>query len=181
MSILLCILISIAVNLDNFLIGINLGLKNRKLSLFNNIIIALMTALTTFTASLVTWLISDIFAAASSAFGAAFLIIFGVYCLCLNDSETEITEKYMELTVAKTVTLGLVLSANCIPPAFSAGMLGISPLIIGLYAGIFSFLCMFLSNHFGSFLGKFKYVTKLTPLSNGLLILTGLIELILLL
>lgn len=180
MSLLLCFLISIAVNLDNFLIGINLGLKHRRLTLFSNIMIAAMTAITTFAAALITWLISDTFVVLSSAFGAVFLILFGIFCLLQNDNDEALADKYQELTLRKSVLLGLVLSVNCIPPAFSAGMLEISPPTIGIFTGIFSFLCMYLSNRFGTFFRKFKITQKLTPISYGILIITGFIEIVIL-
>lgn len=178
MSVLLCILISIAVNLDNFLIGVNLGLKHHLLKMSSNIMIALMTALATTVAALITWLISDEFLTVSNVLGAGFLIVFGIFCLIHNDNDDEIAEKYKDLTITKSLLLGLVLSINCIPPAFSAGMLDISPVIIGLCTGFFSFLCMFISNKFGTFFSRLPYIHKVTPVSYGLLIFTGIIEII---
>ena len=179
MSFLLCILIRIAVNLDNFLIGINLGLKKRRLTLTSNIMIAAMTSLATFLASFATWLISDEVLKLSNVFGALFLILFGAFCLIRKESDEEITEKYKELTLKKSILLGLVLSVNSIPPAFSAGMLDISPPAIGACTGFFSILCMSVSNKFGTFFGKYKVIRLLTPISYILLIITGIIEILL--
>jgi len=178
MSVLLCILISIAVNLDNFLIGINLGLKNRRLTLVSNILIAAMTALATALATLATWLISEELLAFGNLFGAVFLILFGCFCLLRQEDDQEITEKYKELTLKKSLMLGLVLSVNCIPPAFSAGMLHISPLTMGLCTGLFSFCCMFVSNRFGTKMARSRFICRLTPLSDILLIITGIMEIV---
>lgn len=178
MSVTMCILISIAVNLDNFLIGVNLGLKHQKLTLLSNLIIAGVTAVCSLLATGLSDMISDDLLFFSNLVGAAFLIVFGVFCLLKQEDDEKLMEKYKDLSLKKSFLLGLVLSINCIPPAFSAGIFNIPPLLMGAFSGVFSFLCMFVSNRFGRFFHKFSWIDKLTPISYLLLIAVGLIEII---
>lgn len=180
MSIFLCLIISIAVNLDNLLIGISLGLKGRRLSLLSNSIIAGVTFVLTFGGACLTWLISEHLQNAWQTAGALFLICFGLYCLIKKDSEDAMAEKYQSLSIAQSFALGLILGLNCIPPALSAGMLNIHPVFISLFAGIFSFLSMFASNRFSHRFTKLPWIDKASFLSNILLIMTGFIEILLL-
>ena len=48
MYFIMCLLIGIAVNLDNFLIGLSLGLKHQKISMASNLLISAITAFSAF-------------------------------------------------------------------------------------------------------------------------------------
>lgn len=179
MTLTMCLLIGIAVNLDNFLIGVSLGLKHRKLKLSSNFLIAAITALSTFAATKISDILSENLLFFSSLAGAVFLIVFGFFCLIRPEDDERVCEKYQLMTLKQTLLLGLVLSINCIPPAFFAGMLNIPPLLMGLSTGLFSFMSMFISNRFGNFFNQKPWVKKLTPFSYILLIIIGVAELFL--
>lgn len=179
MSLTICILIGIAVNLDNFLIGVSLGLRQRRLSLPSNLLIAAVTAFFSFAAAALSDILSENLLIFGRFIGALFLIGFGLFCLFKPEDNARVAQKYQLMTLKQTLMLAFVLSVNCIPPAFSAGIFRISPVLMGLCAGIFSFACMYISNRFGNYFIRKPWIQKLTPFSYILLIIIGIIEIFL--
>ena len=172
MTIVLGLLMGIAVNLDNFLIGISLCLKHQKLTFPSNILISAVTAAA---ASAVTGF-SDMLSHHTRIFGTVAgslsLIVFGLYCLLKPGEDTE---KYELLSFKQTLFVGLILAVNCIPPAFSAGIFKIPPLFMGLSAGCFSMLSLYISTAFGEYFYQKPWVKWLSPVSYALLVILGII------
>ena len=179
MPLTICLLIGIAVNLDNFLIGVSLGLRQCRLSMSSNLLIAAVTAFFSFAAAALSDILSENLLFFGQLAGSAFLIGFGLFCLFRPDDNDRVAQKYHLMTVKQTFMLAFVLSVNCIPPAFSAGIFRISPVLMGLCAGMFSFACMYISNRFGNYFIQKPWIQKLTPFSYLLLILIGVIEIFL--
>lgn len=171
MYFIMCLLIGIAVNLDNFLIGLSLGLKHQKISMASNLLISAITALSAFAVTGFSNMLSQSTRIFGSVAGSLCLIVFGLYYLIKPD---ENTDKYELLSLKQTLILGVILSVNCIPPSFSAGVFKIPPLLMGLCAGGFSMLSMFISSRFCVCFSKKTWIKKLSPLSYILLILLGL-------
>lgn len=171
MYLIMCLLIGIAVNLDNFLIGISLSLKHQKIGIASNLLISAITALSTFIVTGFSNMLSQSTRIFGSVAGATCLIVFGLYYLIKPDEQTH---SYTLISLKQTLILGLMLSVNCIPPAFSAGVFNLPPLLMGLCAGGFSMLSLSVSNRFGAYFNKKPWIKKLSPLSYILLILLGL-------
>lgn len=179
MSLFFVIAIAIAINLDNLLIGLHLGLRQKRLPIFANVIIAIITACTTFFAAITTWLFNDKIIVTGGILAALFLIAFGIYNIIFQKEENLKPEIYNALSLKHTLILGIFLSANCIPPALCSGILNVHPIALSLFSGIFSFLSMWLSYRLSHLLSHLPISRHLCMISNIILIAVGLIELIL--
>lgn len=115
MYFIMCLLIGIAVNLDNFLIGLSLGLKHQKISMASNLLISAITALSAFAVTGFSNMLSQSTRIFGSVAGSLCLIVFGLYYLIKPD---ENTDKYELLSLKQTLILGVILSVNCIPLLF---------------------------------------------------------------
>lgn len=171
MTFVMCLLIGIAVNLDNFLIGISLCLKHRKLKFSANIVISAVTALLSCAVTKFSSVLSVHTRIFGTVAGSVFLIAFGLYCLLRPDEDRQ---DYELLSFRQTFVLGLILAINCVPPSFSAGIFKIPPPLMGLSAGCFSMLSMYVSSTFGLYFCKKPWVNKLSPISCVLLIILGI-------
>lgn len=89
MNIFLALLIGLAVNLDNLLIGIHLGLRRQRLTLWQNLVISGTTGLCAFGSVYAARLISGSFLAGTNLIGAAIMIFFGIFCLYQSLTEKE--------------------------------------------------------------------------------------------
>lgn len=178
MSLLLAILIGFAVNLDNFIIGMNLGIRGQRLTLPANCIIGLTTGVCAYLSTYAATLISGSILEYANLFGALIMIFFGVYCLYKSFSSEETPEEFIAMTLRDTFILGFVLAVNCIPPSFSAGILSLSPFSVAFFSAVFSCLSMHVSNRTGYRLVKCRFLKLLTPASAFLLILIGVGELL---
>lgn len=176
MTYFLTIFIGISVNLDNFLIGIHLGLKRQKLTVLQNLIISSITGLCAGLSTLAISLISGKFLSYASQAAGVIMVLFGIYCLLAPDSGCSLLTDSQPLSFQKAFLLGFVLSVNCIPPAFSAGLLRLPSLGIGFFCGLFSFLTMYSGNQSGLKMTDQKTPSFLGPASAVLLILIGAFE-----
>lgn len=176
---LTALLIGIAVNLDNFIIGINLGVRSQKLTLASNTIIALTTGICAFASTYAAMLISGNFLVYTNIIGSIIMVVFGVYCLIKSavKQQEETLPDFSSLAPKDTCVLGFVLAINCIPPSFSAGIMSLSPYYVGFFSALFSFLCMFISNRLGYHLIRYRFIRLLIPGSAILLIFIGVFEL----
>ena len=90
MSFIFVIAIAIAINLDNLLIGLQLGLQHKKMPFYANLTIACTTAGATFMASMTTWLFNEKIITTGSILAALFLIVFGIYNMLCTQNEVSI-------------------------------------------------------------------------------------------
>ena len=176
MSIFLTVLIAIAVNLDNFLIGMNLGIRNQKLTIKSNGIIGLFTGICSYFVTAAAGLLTDNVIQYAHLFGAVIMILFGSYCLISELFQKESYSHLSIMTLRDTCILGLILAVNCIPPSFSSGMAGLNPISMGSLSALFSFLSMFFSNRLGETLANYPFLKFLTPLSSIILIFIVIFE-----
>ncbi|MBC8538734.1 hypothetical protein H8693_07275 [Christensenellaceae bacterium NSJ-63] len=158
MDILSVLLIGVATNLDNLLIGAALGLRRRHISWMNNLLIALCSG----AAALVCCSLSSLLAGLGrlpAIFGGSLLILLGVLSL-LPAKGAPAEEKIMQagapakLSPGESLMLGVALALNCLAAAFGVGMSGLSPLLVGLFVGGFSFLSVGIGNVLGLTTGK---------------------------
>jgi len=76
------------------------------------------------------------------------------------------------------MTLGFVLSANCLAGGIALGANGISAIWTVISIGVFSFITVGAGVHFGALLTKTFIGRYSTAISGWLLILIGIIEII---
>lgn len=179
MNILMALLIGLAVNLDNLLIGINLGIRRQRLTLWQNLLIGGTTGLCAFGSACAARLISGNFLVYTNLIGAAIMIFFGIFCLYqgLTDKE-EAPDISAAPRFFDVLVLGFVLAVNCIPPSFGAGVMKLSPFWVGFFSMLFSCLSIHVSVLLGQRFLRCKFFSVLTPLSAALLVLIGVLELL---
>lgn len=179
MSIIISVLISITVNMDNFIIGIMISQNHEKLKNSHNSIISAITGLFTTVTAFFACRVSKEFISFSSYIGAGMMILFGLYCLFTMEANTISEEKVCALGIRKSILLGVILGINCLPPAFAGGILGLSPLFLGISAFVTSFLSLKISGFMTSLLRGSKRAKCLNILSCVLFIVIGLFGLVL--
>ncbi len=81
MNIFMALLIGLAVNLDNLLIGIHLGIRHQRLSIWQNLVIGGTTGLCAFGSTCAARLISGHFLFYTNLIASAIMILFGIFCL----------------------------------------------------------------------------------------------------
>ena len=118
MSIFLTFLIAITVNLDNFLIGVHLGIRGQKLSPASNGIICSLTGGFTFLFTAAARMITGDFIRYTNIFGGLIMILFGIYSLISELLCRQEDPQVSLVSVKDTCLLGIMLAVNCIPPAF---------------------------------------------------------------
>ncbi|KJG12452.1 manganese efflux pump MntP [Photobacterium iliopiscarium] len=180
MSFLLALIFSLSSNLDNFVIGLSYGVKNEKIPLTANAIIAFITALITFISmlggKLVTQLIPNY---VSNELGSVIFILMGGWFIGSDLLKKQQQQKqHTVLNFKGAVMLGLLLSINNI----GVGILGsITHLDITLVVTLTFITGMFLTyagNHIGhstigNIVGKYNDL-----ISGSLLIMLGMLSLL---
>lgn len=176
--ILAAVLIGLAVNLDNLVIGLNYGVRHQKITVGSNLLISVITGLFAFLSTYLAGILSGTLFATTNIIGAVLIILFGSYCLL-----TSIFKPASPFSAVKAlsgweiVSLAVLLAVNCVPPSLSAGMIGLSAWLVGLFSAVFSFACLFLGNRLGHRLEKFRCLHVLEYLSAIILIFIGVMEL----
>ncbi|OBU40065.1 hypothetical protein AYY26_06980 [Photobacterium phosphoreum] len=181
MSFLLALIFSLSSNLDNFVIGLTYGVKNERIPLKANAIIAFITAFITFLSMLGGKLITQLIPNhVSNELGSVIFILMGCWFIgsdLIKKQQQQQQEQHTVLNFKGAVMLGLLLSINNI----GVGILGsITKLNITLVVTLTFVTGMFLTyagNHIGhSVIGNI--VGKYNDLISGsLLILLGILSL----
>ncbi|WP_279152352.1 manganese efflux pump MntP family protein [Photobacterium iliopiscarium] len=185
MSFLLALIFSLSSNLDNFVIGLSYGVKNERISLTANGIIAFITAFITFISMLGGKLITHIIPNyVSNELGSAIFILMGSWFIgsdLLQKKKQQQKQQQKQRTVLNfkgAVMLGLLLSINNI----GVGILGsITHLDITLVVTLTFITGIFLTyagNHIGhsvigNIVGKYNNL-----ISGSLLIILGILSLL---
>ncbi len=177
MSIFIALFMSIAVNLDNFVIGIQLGIKNKPIPIKANLVISGISGLFSGIAAFCPSIFPHVMVSAANLTGALVILAFGIYCLLKRPDEE--SQRLPGLSLRGSCVLGFTLAVNCIPPALGAGIIGISPLSMGFFCAACSFICMHFSSRMGMRLQKSKIIHQLDKISALLLIAIAVIELLL--
>lgn len=179
MNIFMALLIGLAVNLDNLLIGIHLGIRHQRLSAGQNLVIGGTTGLCAFGSTCAARLISGHFLFYTNLIASAIMILFGIFCLYQSVTQKEEAPELQDAPrLTDVLILGFVLAVNCIPPSLSAGVMSLSPLWVGFFSMLFSCLSIQASVLLGHKFLRCKFFSMLTPLSAILLILIGALELL---
>ena len=155
-------------------IGIRLGLDQKPVPLFPNLVISAFTGLFAGIFSGLPGILPPMAVTAANAAGALMILAFGVCCLCSRDTGDG---RLPGLSPKGACLLGISLAANCIPPAIGAGISGISPLAMALFCGICSFVCLHNGSRAGTRLRSKGISRHLKNISALLLIMIGMLEL----
>lgn len=182
MPILSAFIFSLSSNIDNLVIGISYGIKNEKISMFSNIIIAIITTIGTYISMefgkfICRFISNDI----SNLFGALTLLLMGAYFVTQSIIEKE-REKKVEskrvtkLNIKDTILLALALASNNLGVGVAASITG-----LGIkWVLIFTFITSILTISIGQSLGDHvigKFIGKYDSLISGILLLIlGIVE-----
>ncbi|MCI8514288.1 MAG: hypothetical protein HFI93_06610 [Lachnospiraceae bacterium] len=181
MSVLFSFLIGLAVNLDNFLIGMSLGLKRQSLPFSSNFLISLTSGLFAYFPARLTKVIFINYLPAAQTAGAILMILYGLFCLCQACREMAFRTQVppaAPVSNRQALALGVLLAINCVPPAISAGTFSFSPEATALFCCAFSFLSLWLGNRMGGQFAQKKGIRFLPYFAALLLILIGGIQLL---
>ncbi|WP_144511881.1 manganese efflux pump [Bacillus sp. FJAT-22090] len=180
------ILIGMASNLDNLGIALAYGVKQTKISIFPNLLIAFISMVITYIAVIAgSTLIDYISPSKANIVGSLLLCGVGVWTLLSNrPSRSKSTKNFKipstgqshNISYKETIFLGFLLSLNCMAGGIGIGANGISAIWTVISIGLFSLLTIGLGSHFGyllskSFIGKYS-----TWISGYLMILIGVYE-----
>ena len=178
MSLFIAFFMSIAVNLDNFAIGMQLGIRKKSIPVKYNMIISSISGLIAAATAGMSLVFPDRLTSAAGTAGAWLILIFGIYCLLKRTPKASDSKQLSVLSPKAAFALGLMLAVNVIPPALGAGILGIPWFYMGIFCALCSFICMHISSRLGTRLKTAQTGACLDQVSALLLILIGLIELV---
>lgn len=155
MHILSVLLLGVATNLDNFIIGMSMGFQGKRIGPARNGVIAALSAAAAFVCCYISSLCASL-GRIPNILGGVLLILLGAGPLMLH-RKTRAQEAGCParsggpgvLSWRETLVLGLALAANCLATAFAAGMTGLGPMPVALVTGVFSLLCVGLGNLLG--------------------------------
>ncbi|MGN0989110.1 MAG: manganese efflux pump [Eubacteriales bacterium] len=148
------VLLGIATNIDNLIIGASFGVRKKNIPPLKNLFIAVVSGVAAFAACLFAGLCGFL-GPAADIIGGILLIFIGVWSLVSEiiksrDGKGESCALCDVLSFRETAALSAALAANSIPPSFGAGMTGISPFFAAGSVAFFSFFFVAV----GVFVGK---------------------------
>ena len=175
------LLLGIATNLDNMLIGLSAGMRGKKITLAANGAIALSSGIVSYLlcrlAVLATYL-----GQFSNYLGGGLLIAIGIWPLLPRSMREEGASQVLtdcessRLDVREVLTLSLALAFNCLPASFAAGLTGLSPEAAAIAVALCSLCFVWLGGLLGRILKNAGSGKLLTILSSVAMVLLGLLE-----
>ena len=181
------ILIGIAANLDNLGIGLAYGIKRVKIPILSNAVIALISMIVTYAAVTAGSVVINFISGFRKFNRSLLLCAIGIWTLLssrfskqgiLGNPEVFDEDKNYIISIREAMTLGFVLSANCLAGGIALGANGISAIWTVISIGVFSFITVGAGVHFGVLLTKTFIGKHSTAISGWLLILIAIIEII---
>ena len=156
MHILSVLLLGVATNLDNLIIGMSLGFRGKHIGPARNIVIALFSGIAAFICCYAASFCISL-GRVPNVMGGILLILLGAGPLMIRhpkQSEEEagcpaVPGGPHPLAWRETLTVALALAANCLAAAFAAGMTGLGAAGVALVTGGFSLVCVGVGNFIG--------------------------------
>nr|WP_254636027.1 manganese efflux pump [Lysinibacillus fusiformis] len=180
------ILIGIAANLDNLGIGLAYGVKQVKIPILSNAVIAGMSMIVTYVAVTAgSTVVEYISPHTANLLGSLLLCVIGIWTLMSNNfSNQRIAgnpelfdeDKNLVISTREAMALGFVLSANCLAGGIAIGANGISAIWTVISIGVFSFVTVGVGSQCGALLSKTFIGRHSTAISGWLLLLIGILE-----
>ena len=182
------IIVGIAANLDNLGIGLAYGVKETRIPILSNIIIAFISMTFTYFAVIAGGTLSEYISPNLANYvGSSLLCVIGLWTLFSKRLTNPEPFKNPELidwddnhviSWREAIYLGLILSLNCMASGLGIGANGISALWTVLSIGFFSLVTIGIGSHFGYLLNKTFIGKYSTSISGWLLIIIGLYEML---
>ena len=139
-------ILAIAASSDSIVLGINIGVKNEKMSIFSILLLSLIPSLGTLTSMCFGGILKDFIPLNIAVIlGGVFLIILGLKSLkeILKNEVTEL--KIPEKVISKDILmLGLALAVNNITLGLGGSIAGYNPIWTSVFSLIFSFLFIYI-------------------------------------
>lgn len=156
MHIFSVLLLGVATNLDNFIIGMSIGFQGKRIGPAKNIVIALFSGVASFICCYAASFCTSL-GRIPNIMGGVLLILLGAGPLMIKRPGRREEEPGcpavpggpQPLSWRETLTVALALAANCLAAAFAAGMTGLSAAGVALVTGGFSLACVGLGNRIG--------------------------------
>lgn len=188
MLLITAFLFSLSSNIDNLIIGVSYGIKEEKIPIFQNIIIAVITTLGTFIAMIAGKLIQKYISnEVGNIIGAVVIILMGMYFVLVSIKEIKGKKKTSEnfheqvsvqqnIKIKDSILLGFALASNNLGVGVAASVMGLSIFWVCIFTFITSILTIIIGQELGDhvigrILGKYDNL-----ISGILLIILGLIE-----
>lgn len=180
------ILIGIAANLDNLGISLAYGIKQTKIPIFSNVTIAIISMVVAYVAVVSGGIITNYIPILhANLLGSSLLCLIGLWTILSSIFSKEDTANKTEqidkdgnniISVREAITLGFILSVNCLASGIAIGANGISAIWTVISIGLFSILTVSIGSHFGLLLNK-TFIGKYSiSISGGILIFIGIYE-----
>ncbi|MGL5417607.1 MAG: manganese efflux pump [Clostridium sp.] len=188
MLLITAFLFSLSSNIDNLIIGVSYGIKDEKIPIFQNTIIAIITTVGTLVAMIAGKLIEKYISnEIGNILGAAVIILMGLYFILVSVKEIKgkkkTTENFHEqvavqknIGIKDSIVLGFALATNNLGVGVAASIMGLSIFWVCIFTFITSILTILIGEEVGDhiigrILGKYDNL-----ISGILLIILGLIE-----
>lgn len=173
MNILIALLLSISMNLDNVIFGISYGKMKLKLPLINIVIIAIVTTLVTVTFMCIGDALTSIISIdVANIVGGIIPIVLGIYTFVRGLLENNIEKRETKVSISRTIILAIGLSINNIPLAISGGISNADVILVSLFSFMMSIIFIALGNNIGMKI-RGKIVSMFASL---LFIIIGILE-----
>ena len=169
---------SIAVNLDNFLIGMRLGTQGKPVPFRANLIISAFTGIFSGAAAFCPEIFPQVMVSAANITGALMIIAFGTYCMLKRPDAPDCEKELPGLSFKGSCALGVTLAVNCIPPSLCAGIFNISPQAMAVFGTFCSLICLHVGSRAGTRLRHSMFIRQIDKISALLLIGIGIWELL---
>ncbi|MFJ8527464.1 sporulation membrane protein YtaF [Bacillus sp. NPDC094106] len=171
------LLLSLSSSIDNFGVGISYGIRNIRISLLANFIIAIIAFIFSEIGIRFGQYISTVFPGTlSNVIGTLFLFVIGLRIILMavprkkkgsqkvldeDESVSNVITGYLkspekadldqsgDISFFEAIVLGIAISMNALTNGLGAGLLKLSPFAISLAAAIFSFLTIWLGVKLG--------------------------------
>lgn len=164
------VLIGIAVNFDNLLLGLSCGMAKKHMPWYHNLIIALVSGIFGGISCAVAHLIPEKFTVISALLGSLILFCVGAWTI-FNGIKKRDTVPDCPLrctSVREICIISFALAFNCLAVSFGMGMSDVPFILLGMSMTTFSFIGVGIGNHLG------KNAVRVLK-SNWLDILSGLL------
>jgi len=178
MQIISSLLFGISASLDALLVGMSFGIRGARITLWQNVLISIITLLGT---CLSVGLGNQLSLFGSPALwqrlGSVFVILFGIYYIVISMKETLKKDQQSNAPTAQVFILGIALSMNNMGIGLSASFAGLTVVPAAIATLIFSFLFLLCGNHLGT-RRALPLTEKNTNIISGLLLIgLGILEL----
>lgn len=187
--ILASILLACSTNIDNLAVGIIYGIRNLKINVTANLLIACFSGLSTyFSMSLGNWFNSFFNNYLGNRIGSTILIIIGCLTIIkffqpnsdLNSQANNFlqSEANKDVSLKEAAVIGMALTITNLGTGISAGIAQLDLLLTSLFSSATSIILISLGNLFGDLINSILSRRKLEFISGFLLICLGLFELV---